>query len=367
MAPRLDPEVAAEVMRAAGLAPLVMYPGADTPWPCTCTTCGGQIAPRLSGVRGGRGCRLCYEARRGVTLRGDASRAVDDMRRAGVEPLDPYRRGNAQWRCLCTTCDREVTPHLFNVRAGQAACAYCARKKVDPAEALAVMRSVGLEPTGDYPGAGRHWPSECLSCGRVAESVTYNHVVSRGSGCSPCGKVRAGLNRRIRLAAKAIVVMQQAGVEPLEDYPGTDTPWLSRCLACNSEVTPKLANVRAGQGGCRLCAKHGFNARDVAYVYLVSDETSGAIKAGICGTSTSRLKWYANHGWDLLARVEMSGSAARRVEKAVISWWRQGLGLPPYLSKGDLPYAGWTETVDADAIDIPATIARIKELAAEAA
>ena len=43
------------------------------------------------------------------------------------------------------------------------------------------------------------------------------------------------------------------------------------------------------------------------------------------------------------------------------------LRLPPYLTATEMPQGGWTETVDMDAIDIPATIARIKELAIEAA
>lgn len=40
------------------------------------------------------------------------------------------------------------------------------------------------------------------------------------------------------------------------------------------------------------------------------------------------------------------------------------LGLPQFLGKEEMPQVGWTETVDLDAIDLPATIDRIRTLAA---
>lgn len=371
MTARLDPDAAAEVMRAAGLNPLTPYPGADAPWPCTCVTCSGEVAPSYTGVKGGKRCRLCSKVRAAAALRGDEGAAIADMRKAGIEPLEPYRSNNTPWLGQCG-CGRKVAPRLTKIRAGQRPCGPCARKipgskathPVEPEVAASVMRSVGLEPLVDYPGNQVRWPCTCHRCGQLVETATYNHAVTRGSGCLPCGKIRAGFNRRSRVAVQAVAVMRQAGLEPLEDYPGTAKPWRCQCSTCEREVTPRLDNVLTG-GGCWRCAKHGFNASAAAYVYLVMDPASGAAKIGICGATTSRLKWYTNHGWDLLARVGMSGSAARRVEKAVILCWRQELALPPFLSKGDLPYAGWTETVDADAISIPATIELITALAAD--
>jgi hypothetical protein len=59
----------------------------------------------------------------------------------------------------------------------------------------------------------------------------------------------------------------------------------------------------------------------------------------------------------------MPGERAPAVERVILNWWRKELGLPMYLSSTEMPNRGWTETVDADEIDIPATIARIRELA----
>lgn len=57
---RLEHEVAASAMRAAGLEPLAPYPGAAKPWLCRCVACGGVDESIYSAVvRGLRGCRQC--------------------------------------------------------------------------------------------------------------------------------------------------------------------------------------------------------------------------------------------------------------------------------------------------------------------
>jgi hypothetical protein len=50
------------------------------------------------------------------------------------------------------------------------------------------------------------------------------------------------------------------------------------------------------------------------------------------------------------------------METDILVWWRKELGLPPYLSKSEMPQRGWTETVDLDAIDVAETIRRMKSL-----
>ena len=47
--------------------------------------------------------------------------------------------------------------------------------------------------------------------------------------------------------------MRNAGLEPLEAYPGrVATPWLCRCATCEQESNASLMRIRAG-GGCRYC------------------------------------------------------------------------------------------------------------------
>ncbi|BCN78913.1 hypothetical protein [Prescottella equi] len=89
----IDPDVAAEQMRAAGFEPLVPYPGrVNTAWPSRCMACGTEGRPRLNGVRNrGSGCRTWRNrAVRAVETAAKAAEAVAVMRTAGFEPLEDY-------------------------------------------------------------------------------------------------------------------------------------------------------------------------------------------------------------------------------------------------------------------------------------
>jgi hypothetical protein len=157
--------------------------------------------------------------------------------------------------------------------------------------------------------------------------------------------------------------MKSVGLEPLIPYPGRHSPWQCQCRRCLRTVTPTYGNVRAGKG-CRWCATGGFNTADAAVVYLLAHPGHHAAKIGITNTKTARLREHRNRGWQVLALVPAPGELAVDIEKNILGWWRTDLGLPPFLGASEMPQTGWTETVDLDAIDIPATIQRIAELAA---
>lgn len=57
-----DPDRAAEIMREAGLDPMVTYPGDKTPWKSACIRCGKTVTPRLYNVRRGTRCRYCAKS-----------------------------------------------------------------------------------------------------------------------------------------------------------------------------------------------------------------------------------------------------------------------------------------------------------------
>ena len=58
--------------------------------------------------------------------------------------------------------------------------------------------------------------------------------------------------RRRLTDAETSLVMQRAGLTPLEPYPGADTPWKCKCDSCGHEVTPLYTSVKRGSG-CRFC------------------------------------------------------------------------------------------------------------------
>ena len=52
----------------------------------------------------------------------------------------------------------------------------------------------------------------------------------------------------------AAAIMRTAGVEPIEPYQNSQSPWQCRCLSCDRVVTPRHADVRGGHAGCKRCA-----------------------------------------------------------------------------------------------------------------
>ena len=178
---RVDPNEAKALLLAAGLEPLKPFPGANHRWRCRCSTCGREIEPRYNEVRNGGGCAWCA----GVRVDPEDARAV--MLAASLEPLDPYPASNAPWRCRCLSCGRTVSPTYASVKAGSR-CGYCAGNKVDPNNAVAAMLAVGLEPLEPYPGALAPWRCRCSTCGREVTPRLSN--VQNGARCAYCARLR---------------------------------------------------------------------------------------------------------------------------------------------------------------------------------
>ncbi|MGW4482028.1 hypothetical protein [Rhodococcus triatomae] len=306
-------------MTAAGLAPLVPYPGSDKPWRCRCMKCGREVTARLTGVRTGKGCRYC--ATHGIDLTaptmvyvishqrwgavkvgigactGYNSRLLQHERagwtladsrkfQTGAAALDveqavlarlrqrglaPYLTAETMPNGWTETCDatRITTNELWemvNEEACNTGAAYAgsdgprrrpsANGLIDPQVAAEQMRSAGFEPLVPYPGrTNAAWPSRCAVCGTEGRP-RLNGVRNRASGCRACRNKAA---RAIEVAAKsaaAVAVMRSAGFEPLEDYAGTKRPWRCRCAHCGEESTPAHSNVRQGSS-CRHCGIRG--------------------------------------------------------------------------------------------------------------
>ncbi|WP_091243394.1 hypothetical protein [Klenkia soli] len=57
---QVDPKVAAAIMRAGNLEPLVPYPTSGKPWLCHCLVCGAHVRPTYDNIKAGvGGCRPC--------------------------------------------------------------------------------------------------------------------------------------------------------------------------------------------------------------------------------------------------------------------------------------------------------------------
>ena len=180
---RIDPDVALQNMRDAGIEPKVPFPGnSRTPWPSTCLTCGADVAPWLSSIRhGDGGCRRCGGRAGAADRQVDPDVATQRMRVAGVEPKVPYPGNNrTPWPGTCMECGADVAPRLYNLVGGQGGCMACgirrrgvARRREgspmwrgDDASYRAIHHRLRVErgPASDYL---------CVDCGRQADDWSY--------------------------------------------------------------------------------------------------------------------------------------------------------------------------------------------------
>ena len=326
-----DPAEALDVMLAAGFEPLVPFPGANRGWKSRCERCGNTVAPALSTVRNGGGCRYCA----GQVVNVDE--AVSIMRAAGFEPLVPYSGSNEAWRCRCTSCGRETSPRLVGVRQGRG-CRYCAGKAVVPSETADLMRSRGFEPQADYPGSSRPWKVRCMVCDRVFQT-TYSYVRA-GAGCRYC-------TGKELMPDEAVEFMLSAGYEPLEPYPAANHPWLCRCTTCGRQVRPTYTNTHSGGKRCRFCTGTGIDYTAPGVIYLLRRDDYFVLKIGVTtkATKASRVERHEGYGWTVVAQWNVpTGDDAEQIEGLVLQWWRDVLGAPIAITREQMPQGGWSET-----------------------
>ena len=411
---RIDPEDAAEAMRASGWLPLVVYPGASTPWQAECMSCGRESMPTLTGVRSGHGCRRCAADRTSARFRLNPDGAVAFMRAAGLQPLDDYPGAGVAWHCECMKCGNEVSPRYNAIKQGQGGCGHCAGNVLTPDTAEAVMRAAGFEPLTTFTSGKADWLCKCAACERLVTtsyaSVRSGHGCSRcwedrrgdalrldpahavsvmraagfqplepypGSGtpwpctCSECGRqsspsygsARAGSRcrfcsadsagvRQRRAHASAAKIMLAAGLEPMEAYTTANTPWKCRCLACGSKVTPTFSRIRDG-GGCRVCSRSGYDFAQPGRVYVMVHNGHGAVKIGIASLGIGRhdrIHQHAARGWELVKVQRFDDGEDAWNIEQAVLRRIRAAGWPPFLTAQEMPQGGATETFCADGI-----------------
>jgi hypothetical protein len=243
MPKKIDSEVAFKVMLDAGVRPLAPYQNSTKPWPSICLTCKSEVAPSYWNVKNKVTSACKYCT---AKLRVDPVEAVQIMRDSGVEPLEQYKGVDYKWKSKCLTCSRTVEPTFYNVRKGTNPCRYCSRSKVDPVEAMSFMRSAGYEPLEEYPGGGNPWKCICNQCGNET-FPRYSDILTKGHRCKFCSGMVVN-------PEQAVLVMKENGYEPLVPYKSNKTKWKCKHLLCGRVVFPTYGNIRDGWGGCKSCA-----------------------------------------------------------------------------------------------------------------
>lgn len=153
--------------------------------------------------------------------------------------------------------------------------------------------------------------------------------------CVDCGAdvLRPYIQRCEACCARPMI---DAGMEPLEPYPGAQKPWGCRCLRCGTVGSPRRDNIVHGWGGCQACGRASqsvtrrLSASEAEAVMHAAGlkllepyqgvMTPWRSRCSICGQEVSPLlsnirkgqapcKWCAKHAVDPLAAVEVMISA----------------------------------------------------------
>jgi len=352
---KVDTEDAIAVMKNKGFEPLVPYPGNKFPWESKCLKCSRTTSPTYSSVLKGTGCKYC--GKRAV----DPLDAKAAMLKRGFKTIGEFPGATKYWDVICIKCEKpdSVRMHSLNNVSG---CSYCARVKLDIHDVYERMEFLEFKPLEKFKTAKTPWRMKCLKCKHII-SPTWDKIngQKRGRGCGYCSRVRVDIKDVNRL-------MRQLKLKPLVKYPGGKNSWKCKCLKCGSIVYPKYNDLNQGQGGCSNCADYGLNYTDKGFIYLITHSLLGAHKIGIANSYKSRefddrMYNHKKHGWETYKTKNFAKLRnAYLVEQKIIKWLRVEVGLSIYLSDNQMPQGGWTETVDANEIDLPTIWSKVEEL-----
>ena len=170
----------------------------------------------------------------------------------GLRVIGIYENSFTPLEAKCLTCKNIVSPRLDKVKSSGYRCGHCSGRKNPAKKAEEVVRKMGHTPLEPYKGAREPWKMKCGGCGETIAPL-YNSIQQGRWGCGYCGHLRSGSKRRELGSKQAVKLMREAFCEPLVPYPGSNAPWKSRCMKCDSLIQPRLGGIQSGQGGCRKC------------------------------------------------------------------------------------------------------------------
>jgi len=354
MPKKIDPKVAKKVMIKQGWKPLEPYKSALYKWKCRCIKCGLIGTPQFSNVQNGSGCTVCKNAEKTNPKSLSHKEATKIMIKAGMKPMVVYKGTKTRWKCRCMVCKKITYPTLGNVINTMNPCAYCSGHKVDPKDAVKIMKKAKLQPLEDFVSVESKWKCKCLKCGEIVYPL-YAGIKQGNGGCYECGLLQTAKTNTLS-KKETSEMMLKAKLKPLEAYKGMHNRWKCKCLKCGKIVYPTLGNVSTGHSGCRYCAPAGFNMYNASYIYLISHPKLYAYKIGIGNVKkhNDRLGRFKLRGWETHKVWNFNtGKEAIDIESIIFKYIRNELKLPIYLSYDQMKSTGGhAETMGADSITL---------------
>ncbi len=349
----IDPVVAVAKLLALGIQPLEPFKTSHAKWKSQCLRCQNKIQPSYHDInQGSGGCKFCSP--NFVNLK----KIMEVMKKAGLEPLEKYSNSKNPWKVKHDKCGRTFKVVYANLRGGSS-CRYCAGKAVIPSEAVAIMEKYGMKPLAKYPGAKKSWKCRCQVCKRTIYP-SYGATSSRGHSCPYCSGNKVDPKDAVKLMKLnsiqplvpfpgAVVPWKSKCTVCLRVVTPRYTAIRSGQGGC--KYCANWGIDYAGKGFLYLMTNDEFGSHKIG----ITGETRNL--AG------DRIKKHEKSGWKLFRKLEFeTADQAFLIEQAALKWLRDEKRLPAFLSEFELPQGGYTETVDASEIDLATIWAKVEEL-----
>ena len=360
MPKKLDPKVVKTRLQRKKLRLVGRYVSVEKSIQFQCLICSKYSKTTLDTLMKkdrGVGCESCRRKASGFLSN---NIVVDEMLGKGLKPLEAYKGYKTPWLCKCLVCkkNKKISRESVRRRSKQfQGCIQCAKKsqnekRIKDSEEIVLKRfkDKNLKLLSAYKKARQSIKVECLICGHIF--ITYGIRLSRQKyGCANC----AG-NYVNPMEAKKFMILN--GYKPKVEFPGVHTSWKSKHLLCGNDATPSYTTIKSGYGGCKHCAKYGFQYSKPAYLYLITKPAMNSHKIGIANPAkikkSDRLHKYQYHGWQVFKIWNFkTGKVAEQVENSVLLELRIKRKIPIYLSKAEMSgQGGHTETMSADSITL---------------
>jgi len=338
----VDSDDAAEFMKKNFFEPLVNYPSSQKPWKSKCMKCGKVSSPRYSHVvQRGHCCRHCAP-----NARVSRDQAVKTFVKANFQVLGNYENSRSKVLLKCNTCNKESRKTYSDVKQGQE-CGHCAGKyPLDEKAARKFFLSQGFKPLENFRTVNLPWRSECLKCGKVV-SPTYGNVRS-GKKCPYCKGNKVDPKDAVALMKKygykpldPYVKSDErwrclhlaCGNEVSPKYV-TIQQGYGGCRFCAT------SGFQYPRPSYLYFVEHdGFNAFKVG---IANSQQS---------VKRDRLRKLGHDGWSVIKIWNFpEGTLPSRIEARFFTILRIEMKVPQYLSEHQMRYGGFTETFDRDRI-----------------
>ena len=126
-------------------------------------------------------------------------------------------------------------------------------RKYTDEQAREIMLAAGVKPIVNYESSSTPWKSICLKC-KQEINPSLNSVQQRKGPCKYCSKKRVIENIQLNNTEEATKLVRSLGLEPLEEFQGVKKPWKCKCTLCENIISPRIGNIRSGQGACGFCS-----------------------------------------------------------------------------------------------------------------